>query len=141
MSLDTTKSVKSITYNGTEIPLAGGNSSGSNKITNVTINTDSDNSELPIGIIYQIGENEYKFSNDYGSTDGVIHLNVLIGGMIFIFITPEMECNIFSSRRDNIIEYTVPNDSNYSSNYYSIFKVTDENAWLMLKIVSDTTAT
>ena len=141
MSLDTTKSIKSITYNGTEIPLAGGSSSSSSKITHVAISNDSDNYEIPIGIMYQIGENEYEFSNDYASTDSVINLNVLVGGMIFIFIDPMEELNISCHSKQNITDYTVPNTSSYASNYYSIFKVTDEEASFVLHIISATTAT
>jgi len=137
MSIDTTKQIKKVTYNGTEISLAGGSSSSSGKLTSVAIYGDSDNIDMPMGIMYQIGENEYEFINDYTPTDSIINVEVLIGGIIFIFIDPMTNCNIYGLSNENIIEYSVPNSSSYESNYYAIFKVTGENASFRLMLVSN----
>lgn len=51
MALNTTKQIKSVTYNGTEIPLAGGSSS-SGETTSVTFQTDPENLDLWIYLFY-----------------------------------------------------------------------------------------
>lgn len=134
MALNTEKQIKSIFYNSTEIPLAGGSSSSS-ETTSVTFQTDPQNAELWISVLYQTGNNEYKFNNDYLSTESFTLQNVLIGGIIFMYIEPSQEYSIFSSTSENIEEVIVSYGGSADlTNTFSVWKVTGKSATILYRV-------
>lgn len=135
MSLNTTKQIKSVTYNGTEIPLAVGSSS-SGETTSVTFQTDPENLDLWISVLYQTANNEYKFNNDYVSTESFTLQNVLIGGIIFVYCDPSQECKIFSSRAENAEEANVlyGGSAGGSTTTFTVWKVTGKSATILYRV-------
>lgn len=125
MSLDTTKQIKSVTYNGTEIPLVGGSSS-SGETTSVSFEAGSTNIEIPIAILYQTTNGEYKFNIDYASTENFVLQNVLIGGIIYIYIDPLTESSIDGyNLGENVDEISVLWDGHgvSSDQHFTIWKI------------------
>lgn len=108
-----------------------GGSSSSGETTNVSFEAGSTNIEMPIAILYQTTNGEYKFNIDHASTENFTLQNVLIGGIIYMYIDPLNESSIdgyFTGQ--NIDEMSVSWDGHgdSSNQHFTIWKIRDNPA-------------
>lgn len=130
MALNTEKQIKSVTYNGTEIPLAAGSSSSS-ETTSVSFEAGSTNIEIPIAILYQTTNGEYKFNIDHASTENFTLQNVLIGGIIYMYIDPLNESSIdgyFTGQNVDEISVSWDGHGDSSNQHFTVWKITGNSA-------------
>lgn len=139
MSIDTTKQIKKVTYNGTEIPLAG-SSSSSSETTQVTIN--GHGLERVCALIYQTSNNKTIYDITYDTTESFVLNNVLLNGIICFFDDPlsiPFYVNFDESGSYGIEPLLTNNSQNddTESPGYRMFKVTDTDAILSYQVVSN----
>lgn len=103
-----------------------GGSSSSGETTNVSFEAGSTNIEMPIAILYQTTNGEYKFNIDHASTENFTLQNVLIGGIIYMYIDPLNESSIDGyNLGENVDEMSVSWDGHGDSNnqHFTIWKI------------------
>ena len=139
MSLNTTKQIKSVTYNGTEIPLAGGSSSSGETAT-VQIST-LGGLERICALMYQTLNNKAIYNVEHDTTEAFTLNDILLNGIICFFNDPATEPNYlaFDSASSYGIEVLSTNNSVSADGDpgYRMFKVIEKNARLIFKLISN----
>ena len=85
MSIDTTKQIKKVTYNGTEIPFAGGSSSSETATVNITT-TYNEDMTIEFGTVVVIWETVegLKCSDSYDIDSSFSLSGVLINSIVYL---------------------------------------------------------
>lgn len=109
---------------------SGGSGGGTGETTTIAFyNASSSKYELPICVMYQTANNEYKFNNDFDSTEDFSIPNVLIGGIIFMYTNIFSTLSIYSEYSQNVKQIDVGyTGSLEEGQFLSIWKITGKNA-------------
>lgn len=139
MSIDITKQIKSVTYNGTEIPLANGNSS-SDETATVQISGGGRLVRI-CALMYQTLNNEVIYNVEHDTAEAFTLNNVLLNGIICIFNDPTEKT--FYLAFDPTSSYGIEALSTKNSVSadadpgYRMFKVIEKNARLAFNLISN----
>lgn len=139
MSLNTTKQIKSVTYNGIEIPLAVG-SSISGETATVKVFGDG-GLERICALMYQTLNNKAVYNVEHDTTEVFTLNDVLLNGIICFFDSPlDSPCYLaFDSTKSYGIEPMETSNSMGDTEHpgYRMFKVTNKNAYLRFNLISN----